>query len=155
MYCRNPEAKRAFKRVFNNINAVYCAVWQNNKERIEWGWPQFWIKGGVFDVWKKHQKLKIWTIRRFFVGLLQKRCKMRKNTILSLRQIVKAMGPAEIEATAAFIAGFNRKYGEYEPKTLKLFSYISDNTKVENSSDDEVKLPFSSNGRWNLCEIGI
>jgi len=71
--------------------------------------------------------------------LLQKRCKMRKNTTLSLRQIVKAMGPAEIEATAAFIAGFNRKYGEYEPKTLKLFSYISDNTKVENSSDDEVK----------------
>jgi hypothetical protein len=64
---------------------------------------------------------------------------MRKNTTESLRQIAAAMGPAEIEATSAFIAGFNRKYGEYEPKTLKLFSYISDNTKLKNLSDEGVK----------------
>jgi len=64
---------------------------------------------------------------------------MRKNTTNSLRQIAAAMGPAEVEATAAFISGFNRKFGEYEPKTLKLFTYISDNTKVENLSDEEVK----------------
>ena len=61
---------------------------------------------------------------------------MRKNTTNSLRQIAAAMGPAEVEATAAFISGFNRKYGEYEPKTLKLFTYTSDNTKVENLSDE-------------------
>lgn len=71
--------------------------------------------------------------------MLQKRCKMRKNTTESLRQIVAALGPAEIEATAAFIAGFNRKYGEYEPKTLKLFSFISDNTKSKNLTDEAAK----------------
>jgi hypothetical protein len=65
--------------------------------------------------------------------------KMRKNTTHSLQQIAAALGPAELEATAAFIAGFNRKYGEYEPKTLKLFNFILDNTKAPDFSDQMVK----------------
>ena len=64
---------------------------------------------------------------------------MKKNTAQSLRQIALSMGSAEIEATTAYIAGFNRKYGDYEPKTLKLFSYILDNTEVAFLSDSEVK----------------
>jgi len=64
---------------------------------------------------------------------------MRKNTIQSLQQIAGALGSAEAEATSAFIAGFNRKYGEYEPKTLRLFHFILDNTKALNFSDEEVK----------------
>lgn len=64
---------------------------------------------------------------------------MKKNTAQSLRQIALSMGSAEIEATTAYIAGFNRKYGDYEPKTLKLFTYILDNTGVAFLCDSEVK----------------
>ncbi len=53
---------------------------------------------------------------------------MSRNDVEPLHALLSKMTPAEREAASAFIAGFNRKYGSYEPKTLKLLQCISDNT---------------------------
>lgn len=49
------------------------------------------------------------------------------------------MSPQEQEVAKQVIVGFNRKFGDYEPKTLKLFQFISDNTDLGNFDDEEVK----------------
>ncbi len=56
---------------------------------------------------------------------------MSRNDVEPLHALLSKMTPAEREAASAFIAGFNRKYGSYEPKTLKLLQCISDNTHAD------------------------
>lgn len=73
--------------------------------------------------------------RRF----VQKWVVMKKNSPDALRPLVKSMSPQEQEVAKQVIVGFNRKFGDYEPKTLKLFQFISDNTDLGNFDDEEVK----------------
>lgn len=56
---------------------------------------------------------------------------MSRNDSKALAEILSKMSPAEREAASSFISGFNRKYGSYEPKTLKLLQFIADNTSAE------------------------
>lgn len=64
---------------------------------------------------------------------------MKRNSPDALRPLVKSMSPQEQEVAKQVIVSFNRKFGDYEPKTLKLFQFISDNTDLGNFDDEQVK----------------
>jgi hypothetical protein len=54
--------------------------------------------------------------------------KNKHNDLSAVRQIWMKMDVTEQETVFQFLSAFNKKFGEYEPKTLKLLKYISDIT---------------------------
>jgi len=54
--------------------------------------------------------------------------KNKHNDLNAVRQIWMKMDSVEQETAIQFLSAFNKKYGDYEPKTLKLLRYVSDIT---------------------------
>jgi len=62
---------------------------------------------------------------------------MPSGNIESIRRIIRKLSAQEVETIRLYIGSFNRKFGDYTPKTLVLFDAISDNT--EKKSLEEIK----------------
>jgi hypothetical protein len=61
----------------------------------------------------------------------------KHNDTIALKAIHEKMSDAEKETLVLFLKAFNKKYGDYQPKTLRLLYYISDIT-------DEKELEFNT-----------